>query len=137
MNFTHFLGLFREERIDPVIVFNLHQDLAAAMGAKVTRVLLSRETLAKQKRRHGELTEADYRLVRPALQFGEYRQETPRTLMVLFVDTKLTTKNYRIHLKATGNGKEIYLDSLCILGRRQHRAELRRGLPIIREHLSI
>lgn len=137
MNFTHFQGLFREERIDPVIVFNLDGDLAQAMGAKVTRVFLSRETLAKQKRRHGELTEAHYRLLRPALQFGEYRQESARTLMVLFVDTKLTAKNYRIHLKTTSNGKEIYLDSFCLLGQRQHRAELRRELPIIRPHQSI
>lgn len=137
MNFSHFQGLFREERIDPVIVFNLHPEIVTAISAKTDRVYLSLQTVQKQKRRHPELTETHYRILRPALHYGEYRQETPRTVIVLFVDTKLTDRSYRIHLKATESGREIYLNSLCLLGDRQYRAELRKPYPVIRDHLNI
>lgn len=137
MNFNHFISLYRGERIDRVIVCNLHPDIAASIGARVTRVYLSSETLEKQKRRHPDLQEFHYRALRPAINLGEYRQETERTAVVLFVDSRLTGLSYRAHIKATENGREIYANSFCLLGKRQYRAELRRPYPIIRTHQPI
>jgi hypothetical protein len=137
MNLNHFLALYRQERIDPVIVCNLPASLVAMIGAKVTRVYLSTETLDKQRRRHPDMTEAHYRALAAALRNGEYRQDSPRTAVVLFVDARLNGLSFRAYVKSTDNGKEIYVTSFCVVGKRQYRAELRRPYPVIRKHLQI
>lgn len=137
MNFSHFEGLYRGQRIDRVIVCNLHPEIVTAIGGRVNRVFLSPETLEKQRRRHPDLQEFHYRALKPALHYGEYRQDSPRSAVVLFVDTKLTGLSYRAHVKATTNGREIYANSFCLLGNRQYRAELRRPYPVLRKHLPI
>ena len=86
MNFNHFRGLYDGLRIDPVIVCNIERPLADVLGARVTRVLLSPETLEKQKIRHPDLKADDYVALRPAILFGEVRQDGDGRAVVLYVD---------------------------------------------------
>jgi len=137
MNFNHFLGLYREERIDRVIVYNVEPIIAHALGARVLRVYLSAETLRKQRLRHPDLTVDHYRSLRPTLAFGEYRQESPRTAMVLFLDTKLNDWGFRAHVKSTRNGRELYVDSFCLMRRKTYNRALAKPYPIIKAHRLI
>lgn len=137
MNFTHFRGLYEGLRIDPVIVCNIERRLADALGASVTRVLLSIETLEKQKSRHPDLLPEDYVALRPAILFGEVRQDGPRQAVVLFVDRHRIGYGVRAYLKVTENGRRIYATSFCRLNERKYRRELAKPLPIIREHGQI
>lgn len=134
MNHQHFLGLYYGERIDPVIVCQLDPELARALGARVTRVYLSAETLKKQRERHADLAPNDYRALRPALMMGEYRREGPRTAIVLFVDAKLLDWGIRAHVKVTQNSREIYVDSFCKMRDKTYRRELLKPHPILRPH---
>ncbi|MBV8594166.1 MAG: hypothetical protein JOZ27_07700 [Caulobacteraceae bacterium] len=134
MNFEHFLGLYLEQRMDPVIVCNLESEVAQAIGARVTRVWLSRDTLDKQKVRHPDLRPEDYRALKPALLLGEVRLESPKSAIVLYVDTRLLDWGLRVHLKATVNGREIYTDSFCRLRRSAYRRELAKAYPVVRAH---
>lgn len=137
MNFKHFSALYRGERIDPVIVCNIDQSIAELIGARVTKVLLSADTLKKQAYRHGELDEQAYLTLPVALRYGEYRQESARSAVILFVDTKNLDFGVRVHLKVTPNGKEIYADSFCLLRRKTYAQALAKPLKVIREHRRI
>lgn len=137
MNFAHFQGLYNDLRIDPVIVCNVERALASAIGARVTRVFLSPETLAKQKDRHPDLEADDYMALRPAILYGEWRQDGPNKAVILFVDRHLIGFGVRVCLKATANGREIYVVSFCRLNQRKYATELRKPLPMLREHLQI
>src|ERR1022692_1300359 len=133
MHFPHFLGLYRDQRIDPVIVCHIKNDLAALIGAVRGRVLLSHETMVKQRRRHGDLTEQDYMALQATLMMGEYRQDGPKSAYVLYVDTALNGCNDRAALKATTDGKRIYCTSFNRIRDRQVRQARRKPFPIIKD----
>ena len=137
MNFTHFRGLYDGLRIDPVIVCNIERPLADALGARVTRILLSPETLEKQKIRHPDLAVDDYVALRPAILFGEVRQDGGGRAVVLYVDRYLLGYGVRAYLKVTDNGRRIYATSFCRLNEKKYRRELAKPLPIIRPHGQI
>jgi hypothetical protein len=134
MNFRHFLGLYNGDRIDPVIVANVDPVIAAALEAKVLRVFLSRETILKQQVKHSELTADDYRVLPPAMRLGEFRLEKPRSAIVLFVDSRLHGWGFRAHVKATANGREMYVDSFCLMRKKTYGQALAKVQPIIRPH---
>jgi len=137
MNFEHFLGPYNDERIDSLILGHVAPEVAEALGAKVRRVLLSIDTVRKQRLRHPELEPDHYRSLKPALQLGEYRQDSQRSAVVLFIDTKLHDYGMRACVKATANGRELYLVSFCFLRKRTYARELRKGFPVIRPHQQI
>lgn len=137
MNAAHFQGLYDGHRIDPVIVCHIERPLADALGARVTRVFLSADTLEKQATRHPDLCADDYRALRPAIVYGECRQDGPRSGVILFVDRHLIGFGVRVYLKVTENGREIYANSFCKLNQRKYARELRKPLPILRAHRHI
>lgn len=134
MNFAHFQGLYDGDRVDPVIVCNIERPLAVALGAKVLRVLLSAETIEKQKRRHAELSSDDYMVLRPALLFGEWRQDGPGSAVILYIDRHCLGTGVRTVVKVTADGRKIFVKSFCRMRDRSYRAELRKPFPILRQH---
>ncbi|HWW11187.1 MAG TPA: hypothetical protein VN018_01625 [Brevundimonas sp.] len=137
MNFDHFRGLYDDQRIDPVIVCNIERGLADALGARVTRVLLSSETIAKQKVRHPDLSADDYVALKPAILFGEVRLDGQGRAVILFVDRHRLAYGVRVYLKVTGDGRRIYAQSFCLLNEKKYRRELAKALTVVREHGQI
>ena len=133
MNFNHFLGLYRDERYDDLIVCHITNDLAALLGAARGRVLLSHETVTKQRKHHPDLVEDDYRSLRATIMMGEYRQDTPSTAYILFTDTALNDCNYRAAIKGTSD-RRIYCTSFNKIRDRQMAQARRKPFPIIRCH---
>lgn len=136
MNFAHFEAVHDDTRIDPVIVCHLAQPLAAALGARRGRVLLSHATVQKQRLHHPDLTLNDYRVLKPALMMGEYRQDTPRSAIVIFTDGVFTGETYRGAIKSTQDGRCLFCVSFCLVRGRKITQLQRRisALPLLREH---
>jgi hypothetical protein len=137
LDFEHLLGLHTGERQDYLPICRIDLLVAAARGATTDIVFLSRQTIQKQLSHHKELPISAYRALAACLAFGEYRQDTPRTAVVLFVDTVLTDSYYRAAIKATEAGDEIFLTSFLPVRTRAYRAELRKPHPVLRPHLEI
>lgn len=133
MNFNHFLGLYRGERTDPVIVCHIDQPLALQLGALRGRVLMSLDTIEKQKAHHPDLLEDHYRVLEPTLRQGEYRRDTERSAQINFTDTHFHDANFRAAIKVCRR-QILWVVSFNLL-RDRHAAKMRRKLfPIIREH---
>ena len=88
----------------------------------------------KQRERHPELTCDDYMVLRPAILSGEVRFERARSAVVLYVDTKQIDWAVRAHLKATNNGRELYVDSFCLLRQKTYRQALAKRQTVLRPH---
>lgn len=133
MNFNHFLGLYRGERTDHVIVCHIDASLALRLGAKRGRVLMSLDTIEKQKARHPDVSEDHYRVLEPTLRQGEYRQDTDRSAQINFTDSVLYDANFRAAVKVCRR-QILWVVSFNLL-RDRHAAKMRRKpFPIIREH---
>lgn len=93
-------------------------DLARAIGAKVRRVDISRDTVQKQMRTHPELTVAEYRLLPDIMAYGRVVKDGRNHLAMHYLDGRL----YYAVIKSTGSGKAMFLSSL----RRADKADLAR-----------
>jgi hypothetical protein len=131
MDFEHLLGLHVGTRSDSLPIASIEPTVARAIGSRTRRVLLSAETIQKQLRRHRELPISVYRWVVPTLKKGSYRQDGPRTAIVLYADRDGTGHNFRAYLKATQAGDELYLASFLMMRERDLQRELRKPHPII------
>lgn len=135
MDFEHLLGLHTGTRRDPLPIADIDRIVARAIGSQTRRVLLSAETIQKQLRRHRELPISIYRCVAPCLASGSYRQDGPRSAIVLFTDRAIFGAHFRACIKATQAGHELYLASFPMMRERDLRRELRKPYPIIRPGL--
>lgn len=109
--------------------------VARALGSQTRQVFLSAETIRKQLRHHKELPISVYRCVAPCLASGSYRQDGPRSAIVLFTDVALFGAHFRAYIKATRAGHELYLASFLMMRERDLRRELRKPYPTIRPGL--
>lgn len=135
MNLIHLRALLASERIDPLIVCHIPNPLAALIGATRGRVLLSHDTVLKQLSHHGDLTIDDYRVLPACVTMGEYRQDTPRTVVINFVDEHLNGANYRAALKVPSDKpNRIYCVSFNRLRDRMLAKERRSKFPVIKAH---
>ena len=91
------------------VIAALDEDLKRRLGAKQKAVLLSDETLAKQKQHHLELTLMEYRLLPKMVNTGMVIKE-PGQRLVLF-ESKSTGKLYMAVIKTTESSHENYLTS--------------------------
>ena len=98
-----------------------------ALGSDTGSVRLSGETMEKQIEKHGDLSEADYRLV-PQVLAGPHvvARQDDRRLLLFHHDGQL----YRAALKATADGSENYLLSFHRTTKEKARKALR-NLPIL------
>jgi hypothetical protein len=78
LDFDHLLGPHTGKRTDYLSFCEIDPLVAAALGAMTQTVLLSAHTIHKQLKHHKELPISTYRIMRPCLSFGEYRQDTDR-----------------------------------------------------------
>ena len=132
MDFEHLLGLHTGIRSDPLPVSEIDPSTARAIGARTRHVLLSADTVRKQIAHHRELPISVYRCLGTCLSRGEYRQDSPRSALVLFTDDQIFQTHFRAYLKATIRGDEIYLLSFLMMRDRDVRREQRKPYPIIR-----
>jgi hypothetical protein len=133
MNFSHFLSLYRSERIDDLIVCEVEYAVAAAVNCRRGRVFWSHDTMMKQLSHHPELDETDYRVLYPAVLRGELLQDTPASVICIYADTHFTGSTYRACLKATPKG--LYAVSFCRLYEAKAARLRRKGYPVVRDHL--
>jgi hypothetical protein len=137
LDFDHLLGLHTGERRDHLIIGRIDWEVALCIGASTNLVFLSHRTIQKQIHHHKELTIAQYRFAGPCVAFGEYRQDTETSAVILFLDTKLTGRYFRGYLRSSAEGREVYLASFVPIRARSYRAELRKPYKVIRPHDSI
>ena len=136
MDFVHLLGLHTGTHRHPLPVAEIDPIVARALGARVRQVLLSAETIRKQLARHRELPISVYRWLEPCLLAGEYRQDGPRSALILFTNAEEPARNFRADLKATASGHELYVTSFLTMRDRDLRREVRKPYPIIRPRLE-
>lgn len=136
MDFEHLLGLHTGTHHHSLAIVEIASPIARSLGADVTTVLLSADTIRKQLKRHRELPISMYRHVRDALVMGEYRQDSPRSAIVLYTRNAEPHQNFRAYLKVTQNGSEIYLLSFLSMRDRDLKREQRKPFPVIRQHLE-
>lgn len=132
MDFEHLLGLHTGLRREPLPIADIDPFIAQALGARTRRVLLSAETIQKQLRRHPDLPISAYRCAKPCLNRGSYRQDSPRSAVVLYTDQSIFGVHFRAYIKATQAGHELYLVSFLMMRERDLRRELRKPYPVIR-----
>ncbi|GAB6841399.1 hypothetical protein HNR00_000634 [Methylorubrum rhodinum] len=136
MDFEHLLGLHTGTYHHSLAITEISPPIARSLSANVTTVLLSADTIRKQLKHHRELPISAYRYVRNALVMGEYRQDSPRSAIVLYTHNVEPYQNFRVYLKATQSGDEIYLLSFLIMRDRDLKREQRKPFPVIRPHLE-
>ncbi|MFD0935671.1 hypothetical protein [Methylobacterium trifolii] len=132
MDFEHLLGLHTGTHQEPLPIADIDPIVARALGAHVRRVFLSAETVRKQLAHHRALPISAYRCAKVCLVRGEYRQDGPRSAVVLFTDTVWFGTHFRAYVKATRAGDELYLASFLMMRDRDLRREQRKPYPIIR-----
>ncbi|MCJ2037502.1 hypothetical protein MKK55_00790 [Methylobacterium sp. J-059] len=135
MDFEHLLGLHTGTRRDPLPIVSIDPLVARALGADVRQVLLSAATIRKQLVHHRELPISVYRALPPCLLRGAYRQDGPRSAVVLFTEPVEPGRHFRAYVKATQAGHELYLTSFLTMRDRDMRRELRKPYPLIRAAL--
>lgn len=135
MDIDHLRALLSGERQEPIVVGAIHRsELVRLIGAPGRHaVLLSTATLVKQAERHPDIGFDDYCAMPNALRFGLalYLPEWPRQLTFCYEEH--TGRRYRLFVKSTLRGDELYVTSLHRSSPRQTKALLARG-RIIRKH---
>lgn len=136
MDFEHLLGLHTGTHRHSLAIAEIAPPIARSINANVTTVLLSADTVRKQLRHHRELPISAYLHVKDCLDMGEYKQDSPRSAIVLYARSAEPYRNFRAYLKATQNGDEIYLLSFLVMRDRDLKREQRKSFPVIRPHLE-
>jgi hypothetical protein len=120
----------------PIRVCDLDPALASMLGAHGTTVLLSAQTRQKQDARHGELTLDDYRMLPATIMLGEHRRQEWNKSVVLFMDCEATNRNYRACIKATEDGRELFVVSFHRIRAKTFAREWKKALPILKPHFQ-
>jgi len=136
MDFKHLLGLHTGSRTDTMVVCHVDPVVSVYLGCRSNKVLLSYETVQKQLAHHPELPISHYQIVHSALRLGAFHRcnKRPRAAVVLYVDTRQFHTVFRLYVKGTACGREIYLVSLTRINDRVYRKELRKGRRVLRAH---
>lgn len=107
MDKNDLLALLNGERSDPVWVCEIEQHLADILGAHTRAVLLSAETIEKQKVEHPELTLDDY-LRLPNLILRGLAHENRSSQIRFIVQPSGAERGLMSVIKRTRNGNEIF-----------------------------
>lgn len=113
----------------PFPIAALTADQASAIGATARTVRFSPQTLEKQKRRHAELTIADYRLLPEIISNPSHAlREDDRKVRLLW---ESDGQWWRATVKATEQGDELYVLSMHRVGANEVAALVRRFAAIV------
>jgi hypothetical protein len=110
------LDLLCGHRTAPVVVGHLSVLQMRAIGSLTSVIWLSRETVHKQETKHRARDFDLYRLAPTIIQFGEARRTGPRHLAFLYSRIMEPKRPYRAFVKTTGDGREVFLDSIHRIG---------------------
>jgi hypothetical protein len=132
MNIDHLRALLSLERQEPVVLCHLDDPaLAGIVGSMAARlVLLSWETVVKQKARHPDIGFAEYCLVPEIVRLGLAVQEHANQLTFCYHHS--SGRRFRLMLKATIIG-ELFVTSLHRTSPHQTKAILARA-TLLRRH---
>ena len=135
MDIDHLRALLSGERREPIVVGAIHRpDLVRMIGApEIYAVLLSRETIVKQHRQHPDIGLDEYSIAPNVLRFGLvlWLPEWPRQLTFCYEEH--SGLRYRLFVKSTTRGHQLYITSFHRTRPRQTRALLARA-KILRNH---
>lgn len=112
----------------PVAV--LSEEYRNAISAETQAVLLSDETLAKNRNNHPELTLQDYQSL-PQIISGAQVIIEKQGQFIVFV--KQSGKYYFAVIKTTQNRDELYMTSFRVTGERDVKSEMKKGTVIKNE----
>lgn len=84
---------------------------AKAIGARTATVLLSQETMQKQKKEHPELTPEEYAYTQAAIDAGVRVQDSGHSLLYVLEEAGSGAGGYVTVVKATRTGKAAFLTS--------------------------
>ena len=125
----------------PVPVGRLESGLTRLIGAETQELLLSDYTRTKQHFRHKEVGFEEYRKIPLVLREGFIVREGEhrRSSLIFCFDSGVGKRCYKLSIKATRNGAELYVLSFHPIWPREmqriyRRAILRRGGALIRGH---
>ena len=132
MNVAHLRALLSLERQEPVVLCHLDDPaLAGIVGSMGARpVLLSWESVVKQKARHPDIGSAEYSMIPEVVRLGLVDQERPNEL--IFCYHHPSGRRFRLIVKATSIG-ELFLASFHRTSPRQTKAILARA-SLLRRH---
>jgi len=122
--------LFLREPVNEYPVASLDNDLKRRLSAKQNAVLLSADTLAKQRRNHPELTDAEYRLLPDIINKGAVIAQDNQRVVFFAHEQRL----YKAVVKATRAGDELYVVSFHRADSRDYDREANRGIVIRSEN---
>jgi SPP1 gp7 family putative phage head morphogenesis protein len=90
---------------------------AHAIGSQTATVLLSADTMQKQRREHGELSPEEYAKAQDAIDSGVKVQDTAHSLIYILEEAGADAGGYVTVVKATRTGETVFLTSLRRLSR--------------------
>jgi len=130
MDESELLALLAGVRTTPIFVCHLATRLVRLLGASTTRVLLSPQTMAKEEAKHRAANHDLYKLAATILAspFVRIDEKTKRLIFVWHSpkDARGKVKSYKAVVKATANGRELYLMSVHRMDRTSVRSVFKR-----------
>ena len=131
MNIDHLRALLSLEQQEPVVLCYLDDPrVSGFVGGSTRPVLLSWDTVVKQKARHPDIGFEEYRIIPEVVRFGMVAQERSREL--IFCYNHPDGRRFRLTIKATFSG-EVFVTSFHRTKPHQTKAILARA-SLVRKH---
>ena len=124
------LALLSGTRKTPVRVCRIPQALAGLIGALTTSVWLSHNTICKQESKHHSPSLKPYLLAPTIISKGYRRIQPPKHLVFIHHIRNGKIRSWRATVKATNDGRELYLVSVHRQRKSDVRATYKRTLSI-------
>src|SRR5690348_3605914 len=115
MNRDEFLHLYHGRGDRAVRVGAVDERVRLQLGAITYTVHLSPETIRKQRQNHPELSPEHYQMAPIALRFGAAFPDRHRSVVILYEDRHIFDVTFKLALKTTVCGTELYLTSFHIM----------------------
>ena len=133
MNIDDLSRLLSGESLPPIQVGVIYEArLCQAIHATTHTVLLSKETVVKQKKEHPDLKNEDYWVIPDAIHHGLVIHERARPACLTICYNRREGERYMVALKGTNSGA-IFVTSFHKMRPRQTRSFLKRG-NMLRQH---
>lgn len=95
----------------PIHVCDMEPELASAINALTTTVLLSPYTIEKQRNNHPELDLGHYRLLPDIIRYGLALRDSPRSINFYEDDRPHFGNLWQVCVKVIEDGSELYVTS--------------------------
>lgn len=126
--------LLSGDRLPPIQVGVIYDvDISRAIGATTHVVLLSKETVFKQKNEHPDLQDEEYGILPDAIRYGLVIHERARPECLTICYNRREGQQYLVALKGTKTGA-VFVTSFHKMRPRQTRSYLDRGDRLRNHH---